>query len=232
MTDSGDVHRPAGAMRVGLLSESPADEAALHILMERLLGTRIEVVQPSLRARGWPNVLQVLPAILRHLQMQTDADGLVVVVDSDDTPIHDGIHEDPDQFHPLCRMCQLELAIRRTRKAMRLERGREPLLTAVGMAVPAVEGWYLCGRDRQVGEETWARCLEGKACLYSRRDLKQRVYGTMRPTLALETEIAVREARRLAHDTGPLEREFPVGFGALARAATRWRRTKQLTSKQ
>ena len=209
-------------MKLGLLSESPADEAALCLLLGAVLDTRIEPVQPPLRARGWPNVMQVLPAVMHHLQFQTDAFGLVVVVDSDDTQLHDANHADPDKFHPHCRLCLLEMTIRRARKRWVLPPGRAPLHTAVGLAVPAVEAWYLCGRDPQVGEEAWRRDREREVVRYTRRDLKQRVYGTMRPPLPLEVRRAEEEARRLAGDIHLLEREFPNGFGSMANAVRRW----------
>jgi hypothetical protein len=209
-------------MKLGLLSESPADEAALRILLEALLGEPISVVQPPLRARGWPNVMQVLPAIMRYLQFQSDAAGLVVVVDSDDTTLHEGDHADPNRFHPFCRLCQLEMTIRRARKSWHVPDGRAVLHTAVGLAVPAVEAWYLCGRDRDVGEEAWRRAQQRGGGQYSRRDLKQRVYGTMRPPLPLEVRRAEEEARRLAVDLRGLENDFPIGFGSLAHAVRHW----------
>lgn len=211
-------------MKLGILSESPADEAAVRILVEALLGADVHVIDPPLRARGWPNVLQILPAVLRHLQFGTEADGLVVVVDSDDTPLHEADHANPDQFHPLCRLCQLELAIRRTRKKWRIPEGRKPLLTAAGLAVPAVEGWYLCGRDSIVGEADWRKSQEHGRQPYTRRELKSRVYRTTRPSLPLETRCATEEARRLAKDLRLLENEFPIGFGHLAYNVRRWGR--------
>ena len=69
-------------MKVAILSESPADEAAIRVLVEGILGSPINQVQAGLRARGWPNVAQILPAIVRHLYFNTTAEGLVVVVDS------------------------------------------------------------------------------------------------------------------------------------------------------
>ena len=77
--------RAPQAMKLALLSESPADEAALSVLVGYVLGAPFTRVQPTLRARGWPSVEQVLPAILRHLHFNTEADGLIVVVDSDDS---------------------------------------------------------------------------------------------------------------------------------------------------
>lgn len=218
------MEKRSGRMKLGILSESPADEAALRLLLEAIVREPITVVQPPLRARGWPNVMQVLPAILRHLQFQTDAAGLVVVVDSDDTPLHEGDHADPDRFHPLCRLCLLEMTIRRARKAWRKVEGRAPIQTAVGLAVPAVEAWYLCGREREVGEAAWFESMRRGRSPYSRRDLKWRVYGTIRPPLPLEVRVAEQEARRLALDLHTLENEFPAGFGNLARAVRRWPR--------
>jgi hypothetical protein len=212
-------------MKLGLLSESPADEAALRILLEAILGETVTTVQPPLRARGWPNVMQILPAVMRHVQFQTDAEGLVVVADSDDTKIHDGDHADPDRFHPLCRMCQLEMVIRRARKSWLLPPGRALLHTAVGLAVPAIEAWYLCGRDREVGEAGWVTAQTRGEVAYTRRDLKWRVYGTPRPPLPLEVRRAEEEAHRLAGNIEPLAQHFPAGFGYLARSVTRWRRT-------
>ncbi len=109
--------------------------------------------------QNWPNVIQVLPAIMRHLQFRTDARGLIVVVDSDDTPIHDDDHEDPDRYWEECRLCQIEKVIRQTRRKWRLPKGRKPLLVATGLAVPAVEAWYLCGRDETVSEQAWREQL-------------------------------------------------------------------------
>lgn len=209
-------------MKLGIVSESPADEAALRILLGAITGTSIEIVQPPLRARGWPNVMQVLPAVMYHLQYQTDAYGMVVVVDADDTREHQADHADPNKFHPLCRLCQLEMTIRRARKRWVLPPGRAPLHTAAGLAVPAVEAWYLCGRDPEVGEASWWRSRERGEVRYTRRDLKQRVYGTMRPTLVLEVRRAEEEAHRLALDIHRLERDFPNGFGGLANAVRRW----------
>ncbi|MEZ5278169.1 MAG: hypothetical protein R3F07_17440 [Opitutaceae bacterium] len=210
-------------MKVGFLSESPADEAAICILVEAVLGRPIRRVHPPLRARGWPNVKQILPAVLRHLQFRTDARGLVVVVDSDDSPIHDDDHEDPSRFSPECRLCQLEQVIRQTTRRWHLPRGMKPLLVATGLAVPAVEGWYLCGRDREVGEADWRAHLGTGNEPYTRRDLKHRTYGTTRPSLRRETDQAVEDAKRLAHEIGRLEADFPVGFGNLAREVGLWR---------
>ncbi|MBP6506328.1 MAG: hypothetical protein KA257_02075 [Opitutaceae bacterium] len=210
-------------MKVALLSESPADEIAIKVLVEAVLGEPVKQVQPGLRARGWPNVAQLLPPVLRHLHFNTDTAGLVVVVDSDDSVVHTEAHEAVNYFHPQCRLCQLRAVYRQTVKKLPPARGRTRVLRCVGVAVPAVEAWYLCGRDTSVTEAAWQ---EGQArgwAPYTRKELKWRVYGTDRPTLPHEIDCALREVQRHRHDTRRLETDFPGGFGALARDLRKWR---------
>ena len=197
-------------MKTALLSESPADEAAIALLVEAIIGRPIERVQPALRARGWPNVGQVLPAVLRHLHFQSDAELLVVVADSDDSVVHTPEHD----HHPACRVCQLQAVFRKATKNLPPARGRDRVLRGVGIAVPAMEGWYLCGTDG-VTEEAWTQGQSTGRQPYSRAELKERVYGTSRPTLALETRIATQAVRRLGRDLRRLEHDFP-GFAVLA----------------
>ena len=210
-------------MKLAILSESPADEAALRVLVEGVLGEPVQIVQAALRARGWPSVAQVMPAIIRHLHFNTDAEGLVVVVDADDSIVHTQTHDSPGYFHPQCRLCQLRAVFRQTVKKLPPARGRERILRGVGVAVPAVEGWYLCGRDERVTETAW---LEGQAAgrpPYTRRELKWRVYGTDRPSLPHEIRCALEDARRHARDTRRLENDFP-GFHSLASDLRTWKR--------
>ncbi|MDP3207548.1 MAG: hypothetical protein Q8M65_00225 [Rhodoglobus sp.] len=89
------------------------------------------------------------------------------------------------------------------------------MIRAVGVAVPAMEAWYLCGRDETVSEAAWVAGQKSGYMPYSRLQLKRRVYGTDRPTLVQQTVCAVREAERHRRDTRRLENDFP-GFAALA----------------
>lgn len=206
-------------MNVALLSESPADEAALRILVGAVLGHPPRLVAPGFRARGWPNVAQLLPAVIRHLYFNTDAELLVVVADADHSVVHAAAHDAPGYFHPHCRMCQLRAVFRQTTK--KIARARRPasaapgVLRGVGVAVPAIEAWYLCGRDSGVTELAWTSSQEGGRQPYSRAELKWRVYGTDRPSLPLEIERALQEVGRHRQDTRRLENDFP-GFAALA----------------
>ena len=202
-------------MKVAVLSESPADEAALRIYVAAVLKQTPRFVTQGFRARGWPNVAQLMPAVLRHLHFNTDTDVLVVVVDSDDSVVHTVRHDAPGYFHPHCRMCQLRAVYRQTTKKLPPANGRDRLIRTVGVAVPAIEAWYLCGRDETVNEAAWINGQETGRQPYTRAHLKQRVYGTDRPSLPQETVSALREAERQRHDLRRLEHDFP-GFAALA----------------
>ncbi len=202
-------------MKIALLSESPADETALRVFVTAVLRQPPKFVSPGFRARGWPNVAQLMPAVIRHLHFNTNTDALVVVVDSDDSVVHTAGHDAPGYFHPHCRMCQLRAVHRQTTKKLPKAHGRERVLRVIGVAVPAVEAWYLCGRDESVSEAAWVVGQETGRQPYSRAELKVRVYGTDRPSLPHETVCAVREAERQRRDLRRLEHDFP-GFGALA----------------
>jgi hypothetical protein len=209
-------------MKVAILSESPADEAAIRVLVEAVLDGPVEIVQSGLRARGWPNVAQVLPAVIRHLHFNTDAVGLVTVVDCDDTVVHTERHEAPDYFHPRCRLCQLRAVFRQTVKHLPPARGRARVLRGVGVAVPAIEAWYLCGEAPEVSEAVWLAGQESGRPPYTRPELKWRVYGTDRPSLPHETRRALEAVRRFRRDPRRLEADFPGGFGTLARDLRDW----------
>jgi hypothetical protein len=208
-------------MKLAILSESPADEAALEVLVGFVLGPFARV-ETRLRARGWPSVEQVLPPIIRHLHFQTDADGLVIVVDSDDSTVHTAAHEAPNYHHPFCRICRLRSAFRRTVRNLPPARGRERVLRAVGLAVPAIEAWLLCGRDTSVTEAAWTQGQASGRLPYTRAELKWKVYGTERPSLPHEIKRAVQEVSRHRGDVRRLENDFPNGFGALTRDLRTW----------
>lgn len=201
---------------MAVLSESPADEAVLRVLVTAVLGQQPQFVQAGLRARGWPNVAQLLPAVIRHLHFNTDGDFLVVTCDSDDSVVHTAGHDAPGYFHPQCRMCQLRAIFRQTTKKLPPARGRTKVLRAVGVAVPALEAWLLCGRDAAVGELAWIAAQNSGQQPYNRKELKWRVYGTDRPTLPHEIRCALQEVERHRRDTRRLEFDFP-GFEVLAR---------------
>ena len=80
----------------------------------------------------------------------------------------------------------------------------------------------MCGRDERVTEEVWTRGQETGVMPYTRGELKWRVYGTDRPSLAHETKCELEEVARHRRDTRRLENDFP-GFASLAKDLRSWR---------
>jgi len=211
-------------MKVAVFSESSADEAAIRILLEAILGASTESIpsHPSLRVRGWPMVIRVLPAIIKWLHYQTDAEALVVIADSDDSPVHERAHELAGGEDRRCRLCQLRRVTSEEKSKLTSVPNRASLKTAIGLAVPAIEAWYLCGLNPHVNEATWVRKLQSEKITFTRSLLKKQVYGTDRPTITLETHHAVEAAARLTTDLTLIEQLFPVGFGSFAREVRSW----------
>lgn len=206
-------------MKVAILSESRADEAAIRVLVDGLLGFSTEpVTMPPLRTRGWPSVVHVLPTVLRHLHFRTDADALVVVVDSDDSPAHVSAHETEAERDVACRLCRLRSCADEVLQSLSPLQGRRQICTILGLAVPCIEAWYRVGRESHTSERAWSTKLsEGGGLRQQRLALKELVYGTDRPSLELETTKAIEEANRLVGLLDQLERLFPGGFGSLSR---------------
>lgn len=204
-------------MIVDVLSESSADEAAIRILVDAILQAQSQAPPDFPRMefrRGFRGVLKVIPAALKRAYYHTDADLLVVVLDSNGTPVTEGKSGEKRES----RLYQILQSFDETRKHLRKRHGRRPLRTAVGLAAPALEAWLRCGLDGRVTEAAWIRDLKAGASAPQRiRELKRVVYGTDKPSLAHETARATEEARRLAEDIDALERSFPIGFGSLAR---------------
>lgn len=210
-------------MKVAVLSESPADEAAVRILVDAILGRQTQPVGIfPLKARGWSATFAVLPTVLKHIHYRTDAEALVVVVDSDDSPVHLPTHEQPGGVVQECRLCRLRQVVDQEQKQLRPVSNRPSIKTALGVAVPAIEAWYRCGVDPHVTEAAWILALQSRSYPYTRNSLKQDVYGMERPLLALETRRATEEAQRLLQSLALLESLFPAGFGSLAREVRGW----------
>ena len=100
--------------------------------------------------------------------------------------------------------------------------GRPPFRVAVGVAVPAIEAWLLCGQSADVSEIAWLNALGSPKLPYTKSELKRRVYATERPSLATLWDAGARQATRLAQHLALLEQRFPIGFGTLAREVRAW----------
>ncbi len=180
----------------------------------------IEPPQQS-RTRGWSDVLQVIPAVLKHLHYRTDTHAFAVVIDADASPLHQPAHEAPGGEVEKCRLCQLRRVVAQTQTQLRLVPGRVPVQVAIGTAVPAIEAWYRCGLEPHINEITCLQNPQLGSDFHTRNHLKRYVYGTERPSLTLETQQAVTAAQRLVQSRSVLESLFPNGFGSLARSVRR-----------
>ncbi len=92
---------------------------------------------------------------------------------------------------------------------------------AIGVAVPAIEAWLVCGKNLYVSKEKWIRKLKGDKVRYDRVSLKQKLYGE-KPFKRKRIEVAIEEAERLAKNLELLEQKFPQGFGNLVKEIKSW----------
>jgi hypothetical protein len=203
-------------MRVAILSESSADESALRILVDAFLGIETTHVAMNLESRGWPAVRNILPAISKWLQYRTDAEGLVVVVDSNHTYLSGD--------EPKNRLRDFRELVQRCQQQLKPVSGRIPLKIAVGVAAPAIEAWWLCKSHPQVSEAAWEKGLAENREPYSKLELKRQLYGSDYRSLELMTRKMTEAAQVIAGDLPALERAFSEGFGNLAKELRSWRR--------
>jgi len=160
---------------------------------------------------------------MKALHYNSDADALVVVVDSNHTPVQVEPGDSPVAKTKRCRLQRLRDVVDDVVPHLKPVGGRTGTLkVALGLAVPAIEAWYLCGQRGEVSETAWTKGLAAGQDPYSKHQLKNLAYGTDRPQLSLEKERAVEHARRLASHLDLLQAKFPVGFGALRRAVSQW----------
>jgi hypothetical protein len=210
-------------MKVAFFAESPADQAAITIFTEAILGSETSFVSHAgLRTRGWPSVRTVLPAVLKELHYHTDAEGFVLVVDANGSPPHLPPHDAPNSAEPKCRLCQIRRIADEVQRQVRPRHTQGPLRIALGLAVPAIEAWLLCGTDPHVSEAAWINGLREGRPPYTKVGLKEKLYGTAHPSLSIETEAMERAAKHLANNLTILETTFPYGFGALCGSLRKW----------
>jgi hypothetical protein len=162
--------------------------------------------------------------VLRQLHYHSDAEGLVLVLDSNGSPPHRPEHEAPQGRDPKCRLCNLRNIIDDVFAKVRPRPLLPTLKVAVGLAVPAIEAWLLCGDDPHVTEAAWINGLKERRgrMPYTEGDLKRRLYGTTHPSLAIATEKMQAAATRLCQNLAHLESLFPHGFGALLKNLRSW----------
>lgn len=210
-------------MRIAVVSEYIADEAAVKILVDAVLGIETDLVTDrKWRPRGWSHVLTLLPTIIKDLHYSSDADGFVIVIDSDESPLHARSHELSGSGNIHCRLCQLRSLVAKEFLYLRTVSTKSTLKYALGLAVPAIEAWYQCGLDPHVTEAEWARKLQGERLTYDKMSLKKSAYGSNRISSSVRTELAKKAAQRLAANLEQLGQRFPEGFGGLVRDLRGW----------
>jgi hypothetical protein len=210
-------------MKVAYFAESPADQAALTIFTEAILGKKTEPVSHAgLRHRGWPTVRTVLRSVLLELHYHTDAEGFALIVDSNGSPSHLPSHEQPDGREPKCRLCQLQKIAHEVQQQVSPRQNQPPLKIALGLAVPTIEAWLLCGVDPHATEAAWINGMKEGKMPYTKASLKKQLYGTSHPSLAIETEAMKIAASRLATSLSTVENLFASGFGNLQKNLRSW----------
>ncbi len=211
-------------MRVAILCESEGDEVGLRLLVEAVLGSSTVPGTWAPRARGWPSVANVLPVVLRDLHYRDGCDALVVVADTNGSRVLSRVNQQPEPEESGTRLSKLEGTIRQVQSSLRPRPGKGPIQTAIGVAVPAIEAWYLAGIDPHVSEASWMSGMESGRAPYTRNELKDRAYGTDRPSILLEKERGARWGAERSREIDKLEQLFPTGFGVMAASIRSWRR--------
>jgi hypothetical protein len=209
-------------MKVAVFGESDLDETAIRILIEAILGKQTHAIDFRPRARGWPAICNDLPAVLKRLHYHTDAEAAVIVADSDDSPLHQTAHEQSGKGESECRLCSLREKTELTFSQLNPISGRAMIRTAIGIAVPAIEAWYLCGTDPRASEAPWLQGGQSMRGARFRKELKRTLYGKDLVPSQLKQQRLKEEALRLAQDLDMLEKFFPIGFGSLARSVRNW----------
>ncbi len=211
-------------MKIAFFSESPADEAALKTLIAGILGEEIEETDlpNTIIQRSSSHVDKLLPNVIKAVHYNSNAEALIVVSDSDDTPVHAQEHETKENNN--CRLCQLRKTVNETVSKLQNVTGKKIIRIAIGVPIPAIEAWYLCGVNAHVNEATWIRKQNGERIQYDRKSLKAELYGNDRPSLEILKEKAIESAERLVEDLKPLEEFFPQGFGSLINEIRGWKK--------
>jgi hypothetical protein len=209
-------------MIIAVVSESSVDEASVRTLLVPLVGptSARDTGLAPLRTRGWGSVPKLLPAFVKQLHYHTVVEAILVVVDSDDSMPH-GAHDNdaPDN----CRFCLIRSVLEAEISKLTAVPNRPSLMIAVGLCVPAIEAWYLCGIDATVTEAAWINGRESGQRPYTRQELKRRAYGSTTPDVDTQTREALKHAGRLSADLNALGTWFPHGCGTMLTAVAEWK---------
>jgi hypothetical protein len=211
-------------MKIAILGESSADEEAVTILVTAILGAPIErPATASLRARGCTQLITGLPRVITALHFNSDAFGLVLVIESNGKSIHTSDHDAPGKENFDCRFCNARSAAQRTLASLPLRSGLQPLRIAIGLAVPTIEAWLLSRNEAGMTEANWRKSRQEKREPFSRAKLKEMLYGTKSPGIQLETEKICAHMTEIVTDLERFRTAFPGGFGPLYDEIRQWK---------
>lgn len=194
-------------MKFAFISESPADEAALHAFCETLAGCSIErIASPVQIRRGWPAFKNTLGPALRSIRYQTKAEAIIVVVDSDGADLTPNAPTNRyEEIQNTINSCLVPTPAHPT-----------PPSVLLGMAVPAIEAWWLAHSQPGISENAWLQRRK-HAPTYDKLSLKRSLYGTDKPSLQHETDCMMRAARKAASHASTLCARFPLGLANIIR---------------
>jgi hypothetical protein len=205
-------------MRIVVLAESPADQAAIAIFAGAILNTSVECVDIRPRAGGFAAVLAAIRPTLLSLIYRRTADALIVAVDSNGSPIEEDC--------PGGRIATLRDIIDRTKSRVAPGEDVNRVRTALAVAAPSLEAWLRFGLDNQCSEAAWReRQQRGAVAADASRQLKRDLFGSDRIALHAEIEIMKREATRIVQDLqvlAAIEHSFPYGFKSFADSLRSW----------
>ena len=212
-------------MKIAFLCESPADEAAIAVLVEGILGHPFSHANvPNYRAPGCTAIPRVLPLVLRSLYFGSDVDALVVVLDSNSETIHSESPNPSRRCDPDCRLCELRAIAAKERSRLTLRPERSPIRCAFGLAVPAIEAWLLSFRKSGMTEVNWITARkEKRPDPFSREQLKRLAYGTTRISLESESAKMKEYMTEIVTDLERFRTAFPGGFGPLYDEVRIWK---------
>src|SRR5260370_17261276 len=85
----------------------------MAVFTEGILGEPPEPINMDLEAHSVPGFFRSLDGVYRGVHYNSDADGLIVVVDSDDAVLHSDAHDALGAAEDRCRYCQIRKIIQR-----------------------------------------------------------------------------------------------------------------------
>src|SRR5262245_31184060 len=106
-------------MKIGYFCESLADQAAMAEFTAGIFVQPSEPISMDLAAHGVPGFFRALDGVFRGVHFNSDAEGLVIVADCDDTELHEASHDAPGHDTKDCRMCEIRKILTRAKNQLR-----------------------------------------------------------------------------------------------------------------